>query len=50
MQLYEVTSGYCPQCKSPVEYDKDTQIARCVSCDWKQEPNSKLRNKNEPPT
>ena len=38
---FEVTSGYCPKCGSPVEYDEETEICRCVNsnCDWEQIPN-----------
>jgi hypothetical protein len=38
---FEITSGYCPKCKCPVEYDEETEVCRCTnpSCDWEQRPN-----------
>jgi DNA-directed RNA polymerase subunit RPC12/RpoP len=36
---YEIMSGYCPYCGSPVEYDEETQITRCVHCNWTQGQN-----------
>lgn len=36
---YEISSGYCPECRSFVEYDEETGITRCTHCDWREEPN-----------
>ena len=36
---FEITSGYCPVCGSPVEYDKDTKICQCTHCGWTQGEN-----------
>ena len=36
---FEITSGYCPKCRSPVEYDEETGVCRCTYCDWKEKPN-----------
>ena len=38
---YKVTSGYCPKCRSVVEYDEETETCRCTNpdCAWKLEPN-----------
>jgi DNA-directed RNA polymerase subunit RPC12/RpoP len=36
---YVISSGYCPKCGHPVEYDEDTDTVRCTHCDYKQESN-----------
>ena len=30
----EICAGHCPKCGSPVEYDEETEICKCVSCGW----------------
>ena len=37
---YEIVTGKCPRCGSPLEYDSETEHLRCVHCPWNEEPNS----------
>jgi predicted amidophosphoribosyltransferase len=33
---FEICAGYCPDCGNPVEYDKETDVCRCTTCEWEE--------------